>query len=73
MSDGYLALVDRRNSIVHDNWRGDLSSQELNECFDVGIESVEELGRLVAARALPIDDPMRLFNDKRGEPTEACG
>ncbi|AJK46215.1 HEPN domain-containing protein [Burkholderia plantarii] len=69
--DGYIALVDRRNRIVHDNWRGDLSRQEVRDYFDVGCEIVEELGRFVSARSLPIDDPMHLFDNMPSEPTEA--
>lgn len=70
--DGYLALLDRRNDIVHDNWRGDLSRQEVRKCFDVGCDFVEELGRFVSAQSLPIDDPMHLFNNAPSEPTKGC-
>jgi hypothetical protein len=68
VKDEYLRLVERRNSIVHENWRGDLSSQELEEAFDIGLEFVKALGRLVAARALPIHDPMHLYDDAPEKP-----
>ena len=70
--DRYIALVDRRNGIVHDNWRGALSRQEVRDYFDVGCKLVEELGRFVSARSLPIDDPMHLFNNVPSESTGAC-
>ncbi|MFX1767710.1 MULTISPECIES: hypothetical protein [Paraburkholderia] len=61
--ESYLALVDQRNRIVHDNWRGDFTRTELREYFDAGCDFVEELGKLVAARALPVHDPMHRFVD----------
>lgn len=63
--DSYLALVDHRNSIVHENWRGDVSDDDLEKCFDAGLQFVEEIGRMLAANSLPVADPMHLFEAVR--------
>ncbi|KWB64160.1 hypothetical protein WL38_20305 [Burkholderia ubonensis] len=59
--DSYLDLVDRRNSIVHENWRGDVSDDDLEKCFDAGLHFVEEIGRMLVENSLPVADPMRVF------------
>ena len=60
VSESYLALIKLRNEIVHDNIRRDLSNQEVEQLFEVGMSVVEEFGRLVAKFGLPIHDPMHV-------------
>jgi hypothetical protein len=64
----YLDLVDRRNRIVHENWRGDVSEDDLEKHFDAGLSFVEEIGRLLATNSIPVVDPMRLFETAAGGP-----
>jgi hypothetical protein len=59
--ESYLDLVDRRNSIVHENWRGDVSGDDLEKCFDAGLNFVEGIGRMLVENSLPVADPMHVF------------
>lgn len=62
VSESYLTPVKLRNEIVHDDIKRDIPNQEVECSFEVGMSVVEELGRLVANRGLPIHDPMHLFH-----------
>lgn len=59
----FLGLVERRNIIVHENSKRDVTNADIENAFDVALSFVQELGRLVARRSLPLHDPMQVCVD----------
>lgn len=56
----FVELVERRNMIVHENSKKDVTNVDIENAFDGAITFVKELGKLVARRGLPIYDPMQV-------------
>lgn len=58
--EGFVELVERRNMIVHENSKKDITNVDIENAFDGAMTFVKELGKLVSRRGLPIHDPMQV-------------
>lgn len=64
--EGFVELVERRNMIVHENSKKDVTNVDIEDAFDGAMTFVRELGKLVSRRGLPIHDPMQVCDGQPG-------
>lgn len=57
-ANAFLELSERRNKIVHENSKTDVTTSQVEDAFEVAMSFVQDLGKLVSSHSLPIYDPL---------------
>lgn len=59
-ANAFLDLSDRRNQIVHENSKAEVTTSQVEDAFEVSMSFIQELGKLVSSKGLPIYDPLEV-------------
>lgn len=60
VEESYLALCELRNEIVHEHHRIELFDSDIERACDSSLKFLQNLGRLVASKSLPVNDPLQI-------------
>ncbi|MFM0069029.1 hypothetical protein [Paraburkholderia aspalathi] len=55
-------VLEQRNRIIHEHKKPELTVEQIDSMFEVGMAMLEEFGRVLYKARLPVFDPMHLFS-----------